>query len=129
MTTIVMDGVTYHLCLPFRGLQRSFSLLEGQNKGVALSQRRIRDLKGTGYTYTLAVEPDPRYPTDYDDFYTAITAPVDSHEITLPFGQGTITYDAQVASGSDIYGGIKAGIGQWQGLRITFAYIAPQVTT
>ena len=125
---LIMDGVTYRVRLPYPGMTRSFSLVEGQNKGVAISQRKIRDLKGTGYTYTLAVEPDPRYPADYDAFFVAISAPVDTHTITLPFGQATITYDAQVASGGDGYYGVEAGVNRWKGLKVTFAYIAPQVT-
>lgn len=126
--TITMDGVSYHVRLPYPGLTRSFNLIEGVNRGTALSQRKIRDLKGTGYTYSLSVEPDPLYPAEYDAFYLAISAPVDTHEITLPFGQGSITYDAQVASGSDGYYGMEAGVQRWRGLKITFAYIAPQVT-
>lgn len=122
-----MDGTVYRVRLPYRGLTRQFNITEGRNKGTSLSYRTIRDIQGTGYSYTLAVEPDPLYPEDYDAFYEAISAPVDTHIITLPFGQSTITYEAQISSGNDTFLGKRAGTQRWNGLRINFVTIEPQV--
>ena len=79
-----MDGTTYRVRIVYDTLIRSFELLEGVNAGEMLSGRHERDLLGTGYTYQMQVEPDPRYPTDYDAFFEAISAPVDSHTIIMP---------------------------------------------
>lgn len=121
-----MDGTTYRVRIVYDTLVRSFELLEGVNAGEMLSGRHERDLLGTGYIYQMQVEPDPRYPTDYDAFFEAISAPVDSHTIIMPYGQSTITYEAMVESGQDTYRGIVAGRTNWRGLTVQYRYIEPQ---
>lgn len=121
-----MDGTTYRVRIVYDTLIRSFELLEGVNAGEMLSGRHERDLLGTGYTYQMQVEPDPRYPTDYDAFFEAISAPVDSHTIIMPYGQTTITYEAMVESGQDTYRGIVSGRTRWRGLTVQYRYIEPQ---
>ena len=121
-----MDGTTYRVRIVYDTLVRSFELLEGVNAGEMLSGRHERDLLGTGYTYQMQVEPDPRYPTDYDAFFEAISAPVDSHTIIMPYGQTNITYEAMVESGQDTYQGTVAGQTKWRGLTVQYRYIEPQ---
>lgn len=121
-----MDGTTYRVRIVYDTLIRSFELLEGVNAGEMLSGRHERDLLGTGYTYQMQVEPDPRYPTDYDAFFEAISAPVDSHTIIMPYGQTNITYEAMVESGQDTYRGIVGGRTKWRGLTVQYRYIEPQ---
>ena len=121
-----MDGTTYRVRIVYYTLIRSFELLEGVNAGEMLSGRHERDLLGTGYTYQMQVEPDPRYPTDYDAFFEAISAPVDSHTIIMPYGQTNITYEAMVESGQDTYRGIVGGRTKWRGLTVQYRYIEPQ---
>ena len=121
-----MDGTTYRVRIVYDTLIRSFELLEGVNAGEMLSGRHERDLLGTGYTYQMQVEPDPRYPTDYDAFFEAISAPVDSHTIIMQYGQTTITYEAMVESGQDTYRGIVSGRTRWRGLTVQYRYIEPQ---
>ena len=121
-----MDGTTYRVRIVYDTLVRSFELLEGVNAGEMLSGRHERDLLGTGYTYQMQVEPDPRYPTDYDAFFEAISAPVDSHTIIMPYGQTNITYEAMVESGQDAYRVIVGGRTKWRGLTVQYRYIEPQ---
>lgn len=121
-----MDGTTYRVRIVYDTLIRSFELFEGVNAGEMLSGRHERDLLGTGYTYQMQVEPDPRYPTDYDAFFEAISAPVDSHTIIMPYGQTNITYEAMVESGQDTYRGIVGGRTKWRGLTVQYRYIEPQ---
>ena len=124
-----MDGTTYRVRIVYDTLVRSFELLEGVNAGEMLSGRHERDLLGTGYTYQMQVEPDPLYPTDYDAFVDAISAPVDSHIIIMPYGQSTITYEAMVESVQDTYRGIVSGRTRWRGLTVQYRYIEPQRVT
>lgn len=121
-----MDGTTYHVRIVYDTLVRAFELMEGVNAGEMISGRHERDLLGTGYTYQMQVEPDPRYPQDYDAFFHAISAPVDSHTIIMPYGQSTITYEAMVESGQDTYRGIVAGQTKWRGMTVQYRYIEPQ---
>lgn len=123
---IVMDGVTYRLRVRYETLGRSFRIEDGDNAGNMLSGLYKRDLLGTYYDYAMEVEPDPAAPQDYDSFYDAISAPVPNHSITLPYGQTTITYDAMVTEGSDLYRGRLAGRERWGGLQVQFTAQKPQ---
>lgn len=123
---ITLDGITYQVRVVYNSMERAFSLEGGVNEEYMLSGRHERDLIGTGYSYRLGVEPDPAHPADYDSFYQAISAPVDSHTITLPYGQSSITFDAEIQSGTDTYHGKIAGVQRWSGLKVSFAPILPQ---
>lgn len=127
-TPITMDGITYKVGIVYDTMSRSFSLLEGPNAGEMLSGRTERDILGTKYAYSMRVEPDPAHPADYDAFFEAISAPVDSHTITMPYGQTTLTFEAMVQSGSDTFRGKMAGINHYTGLTVNFVAIAPQRT-
>lgn len=123
---IVMDGVTYNVRIRYETLTRSFHLDEGENAGIMLSGLYKRDLLGTYYDYVMEVEPEPGARGDYDAFYEAITAPVDSHSVTLPYGQSTITFDAMVSEGNDVYRGQVGPARRWSGLQVQFSAIRPQ---
>lgn len=123
MNGIVMDGVRYQVRLVYETMVRSFSLVSGDNDGYMLSGRHERDLLGTRYSYQMGIEPDPAHPEDYDAFYEAVTAPKDSHEITMPYGQSTITVQAEVYSGEDTWRGKLGGKNRWTGLSINFTPI------
>lgn len=123
---LTMDGTTYRVRIVYNTLVRAFSLIEGSNAGDMLSGRHERDLIGTGYTYEMGIEPEPQFQEDYDAFYDAISDPVDSHIITVPYGQTTMTYEAMIESGSDTYRGVLSTVNQWSGLVVRFRYITPQ---
>lgn len=122
---ITVDSVTYNVKVVYESISRAFELVEGANTGTAINGRTIRDILGTKYSYSLSVEPDPAHPTDYDAFYQKITEPVDSHTVTMPYGQTTITFSAMVESGTDTYRGI-IGAKRWSGLSVRFTAITPQ---
>ena len=123
---LTMDGRDYRVRIVYNTLARAFELIEGVNAGSMMSGRHERDLIGSGFTYEMAIEPDPDFPGDYDDLFDALSEPVDSHVITLPYGQGTLTYAAEIVSGQDTYDGQLGGVNQWSGLTVTFRYISPQ---
>ena len=126
MSGIQLDGKLYHVRTVFNTLEQAFELIEGPNAGEMLSGRHERDLLGTEYSYQFGVERDPAHPDDYDDFFRAISAPVDSHEIAMPNGQSVMQFQAMVKSGSHVYRGKLAGRQIWSGLSVTFTPIAPQ---
>ena len=111
---VIMDGVSYRLNVRYETLGRSFRLDEGQNAGKMLSGDYTRDLMGTYY--------------DYDAFFDAISAPVKSHSLTLPYGQSTITFGAMVSVGTDLYQGKVANRTRWGGLQVQFTAKKPQRT-
>lgn len=125
MAGITMDGKAYRVRIVYPSVEETATLKDGLNAGDMLSGRRERDLVGTYYDHALAVEPDPRYPQDYDQFFEDITAPVPSHLITMPHGQGTVTYEAMVYSASHVANGVIAGVRRWKGLKVSFQGIRP----
>lgn len=128
MQNITLDGVCYRVRIVYDSVGRSFSIVEGPNGGTAITARAIRDIIGTKYTYEMQVEPDPRYPEDYDAFYNAISSPVESHLVEMPYGAGTQRFEAMILSGDDVYAGIRRGRNAWKKLRVQFAPITPQRT-
>lgn len=125
MAGITMDGKTYRVRVIFPSVEETARLEDGVNAGNMLSGRRERDLVGTYYDHTLSVEPDPRYPRDYDQFFDDITAPVPAHTITMPHGHGTVTYEAMVYSARHVANGVIAGVRRWRGLQVSFQGIRP----
>lgn len=85
-TRITVDNITYRVLVEYDSLKRSFELMEGDNTGVAVSGRSIRDILGTNYKHSMTVRADPSYPSDYDLFYWMISEPVDYHSVSIPCG-------------------------------------------
>ena len=126
MQHITMDGKTYRVRIVYPSLKRAFSIKEGQNSGTAINGRKIRDIIGTEYAYSVDIEPDPMYPQDYDNFYDMVSAPVDYVHIAFPYGQEIMEFDAEILSGTDTFAGKIGGFNRWTGLSLTFAPIRPQ---
>ena len=125
---IILDNDTehpYRVRIIYNTLVRSFELLEGDNAGQMLSGRYERDLIGTVYSYQLSVAPDPLHREDYDRFYEAISAPVESRLVTMPYAQSTITFRARVVSGTDTFVGQTAGAKMWNNLTVNFIAVEP----
>lgn len=127
MTTgITIDGRDYNIRIKYETLRRAFEIEEGRNSGNALDGTLIRDIIGTRYNYQIDIEPDPADPTDYDEFYDLISSPVKYHEVSFPYGQETITFNAAIQSGEDTYFGVIGCHRRWGGLSIVFQALAPQ---
>lgn len=127
-TRITVDGTTYRVLVEYDSLKRSFELMEGNNSGTAISGRSIRDIIGTNYKYEMTVRADPKYPTDYDSFFYKISEPVDYHTVVLPFGQTTLSFQAKITDGNDIYKGYYNGYHRWDEMNLVFTAMAPQRT-
>ena len=126
MDGITMDGIFYDVRVKYDTLDRAFRLTEGVNAGDMLSGRHERDLVGTYYDYALQVEPNPKNRAAYDAFYQAISAPQDTHSITLPYGQGELTFQGHVASVQDALERYDGSAPVWGALRIEIVPVAPQ---
>ena len=120
---LTLDGVEYpHLHIV--SLNRSFSVLDGENAGRLMNGAMERDIIGTYYNYSIEIDPDMNYPREYDAFYEAISAPVDSHVLVVPYGQSVFTFDAYVTNGED---GLEDGsdVARWGALKFNFIAMSP----
>lgn len=126
MTGLTIDGVYYRCRVTFPSLRRAFSVIDGGQGGTSLTGGTIRDILGTAYSYTLTIQPDPAVPGDYDLLYALVSNQADSHTVTFPFAQRSITFSAMITAGTDTYDGKQAGIQRWKDLSLTFTPIEPQ---
>lgn len=124
---ITIDGSIYRVRVKPDTIRRIAQLVEGPLAGDMCSGRHERDLIGTKYSYQLDIEPDWVNYADYDSFYEAITAPVPTHRITVPFGQGTISFFAMIETVEDTLIGTANGVNRWHGLTVHFKPQEPQL--
>ena len=125
---ITLDGVTYET-LHVTALKRNFSILDGENAGRLQFGNMDRDVIGTFYNYSVEVDPDAASREDYDAFYEAISAPVDSHTLVVPFAQTTLEFEAYVTQGSDDLLFMMDAANRWGNLSFNFIAMAPQRVT
>lgn len=109
-------------------LKRSFSVLDGDNAGRVMTGAMKRDIIGTYYNYSMEIDPVSSDLAEYDEFYEAISSPVDSHVLTVPYAQTTLTFDAYVANGEDELVSKYNGRNEWQNLAVNFVAMKPKRT-
>lgn len=120
---ITMDGVEYpniHVV----SLKRSFQVLDGENAGRVMTGEMDRDIIGTYYNYSCEIDASAADRAEYDNFYEAISAPVDSHQIAMPYAQGSIVFSAYVTNGDDELLSMFDG-NEWGNLAFNFIAMAP----
>ena len=123
---VSIDGKYYNITVPEKGIKRSFSVLDTDESGRSTSGDMIRDIIGTYYNYTIMFETKKLNRDEYDELYEVLSAPVDYHVITVPYGQTVLTFNAYVTKGDDTLQHID-GIGNdWSGLSIDFIATSPQ---
>lgn len=121
---ITMDGVEYpniHVV----SIKRSFQVLDGENAGRVMTGEMDRDIIGTYYNYSCEIDASAADRAEYDEFYEAISAPVDSHEIVMPYAQQTISFSAYVTNGEDELLSMFDD-NEWGNLSFNFIAMAPQ---
>ena len=94
-------------------LKRSFRIPDGTNAGEMLSGDYERDIVGTYYDYDLTITANLLTPNEYNSLFDILSAPVNSHMVEMPYGMGSIAFEAMIDSGSDEL--IPMADGTWWG--------------
>ena len=123
---VSIDGKYYNISIPENGIRRSFAVTDTDNSGRNISGEMLRDIIGTYYNYTIQFNTKQLNPAEYDDLYETLSAPVDYHTITVPYGQTTLTYKAYVTGGNDSLSRKNSLGNKWTGLSIDFIAMSPQ---
>lgn len=106
-------------------LKRSFRIPDGTNAGDMLSGDYERDLVGTYYDYDLVITTSDLAVNEYDALFEALSAPVNSHTVEMPYGMTSITFEAMIEGGDDEL--IPMDDGTWWGnLNVTIRAKKPQ---
>ena len=119
-----VDNVQYNALVT--SLNRSARIKESKLSGDVKSGRHFRDLVGTYYDYDMEIATDRLSRAEYDSLYEALTAPVESHVVILPYGRTTLQFDAYVQSVDDSYIADNGTDRLWGNLSVKFYAIKPQ---
>ena len=120
-----IDGVGYP-GVGVESLTRSALIKDGQNAGELMSGEYERDLVGIYYHYTLVLSGMETGSTDYDAMYEVLTAPVNSHQVVMPYGQGTLSFQAYIQNAGDALIAMTDTENWWGNLTIQFMAKRPQ---
>ncbi|MCL2816685.1 MAG: hypothetical protein FWD23_18960 [Oscillospiraceae bacterium] len=128
MSVIKIDGVSYDIgeVEVKRGAE---IIYDSVTHGVMLDFSDVDDAVATKYTYSFTVEPKHGVTDDktqYDEFYYDITSPKSIRLVELPFGQGSIIFQAKIKSAGDSLRKSYGGANKWGGLSVTFQPVRPQ---
>lgn len=121
-----VDNVAYDVFVPEGGIKRQGRVLDGDNVGRTKAGDMIRDIIGTYYNYEIQVDAKALSRDEYDALYDVLSAPVDSHILTVPYGQDTLSFKAYVSNVDDTLKKIGDDGNQWEGLSFTFTAMSPQ---
>ena len=119
-----VDNVQYNALVT--SLNRSARIKESKLSGDVKSGRHFRDLVGTYYDYDMEIATDRLSQAEYDSLYEALTAPVESHVVILPYGRTTLQFDAYIQSVGDSYSADNGTDRLWGNLSVKFYAIKPQ---
>ena len=125
-SVFLLDGRAYQLQV--EEMERSFAVTDTDKSGRTIDYAMNRDIIGTFYNYTMKIFPKVDDLDSYDAFYDAISDPnYESHEMTFPYGQETLTFRAYVSQGKDKLRR-RGGRNIWglDGMSLTFTAMEPQ---
>lgn len=123
---LTIDGVDYDVLISRDGIKRNGAILDGENAGRLKSGTMVLDTIGTYFNYVVGpIQPNPQNPESYDALYEAVMSPTRrEHTVTMPFGQGAITFECYIANAADTLH--KTGnVNRWNGLTLTCTMISP----
>lgn len=127
MRIFKMDGVSYGVLVPLDGgLTREADIADGPLADRMQNHKMQRDLAGTFYNYTMKFSANRRNVGQYDAFFERLTAPVESHQLVVPYGQGTMEYEAYVTKVPHVLKSCFNGIREWGDASVTFTAMEPQ---
>ena len=107
-------------------ITRNFTVMDGENAGRVLTGRMDRDIIGTFYNYSFQIDSSQSSREEYDDFYNAVSAPVNYHNIVVPYGQSVLAFEAYVAQGQDELQYMEDDANRWGELSINVIAMEPQ---
>lgn len=125
LPVFTVDGVGYP-GVNVLSLERTFAVMDGDNAGRTMDGAMQRDIVGTYYNYNMELTSDYSDLSEYDALYEVLPAPVDSHTVVVPYGQGTLAFEAYVANGNDELLHKRDTFNKWQNLSVNFVAMKPQ---
>lgn len=120
---IIIDNTTYNVGVV--KVTRKASMKQ-EFLGTTLDLKKHYDVEGTYYDYEVTFDATKLNVAEYDNLYETLTAPQESHLVTLPYGQTTITFYAKVSVASDSVINSFRNFRKWGSVKVTFEALDPQ---
>lgn len=95
---ITIDNNTYDVGIIKITRKASMNI---ESLGTTMDLRKHYDIKGTYYDYEVELATNRMKVEEYDDLYEILTTPQESHTVTMPYGQTTLTFEARISVASD----------------------------
>lgn len=122
----LMDGIAYKVRVS--KMTRKFSIQDTEKSGRVQAGDMYRDIVGTFYNYSMTVEPKDGDVEAYDDFWEAISQPVESHACEFPYNQSTLTQEMYITSGEQDIVRKTPTMTEWGEISLSYIAMAPKVT-
>lgn len=110
-------------------LKRTHDITDGDNAGRTKPPlaEMIRDVVGTFVSFTATFEVTSGDVAEYDDMVLTLVQPVDYIPIVMPYGQGSLAFDAYVTKVEDELLNNIGGVRRWGNCKVTFTPMRAQI--
>lgn len=107
-------------------LNRNGKVKESKLSGDVKSGAHFRDIIGTYYDYEMTIGSNALSEVEYDALYEILSAPVEFHKVTLPYGSRVLTFQAYIEDTSDSLTADNGKTRRWGNLSVRFYAQKPQ---
>lgn len=123
---IRLNGRYYNAAIT--SIKRTQNITDGENAGRTKPPQAlmIRDIVGTYVSYTIAFEVKGMDVAEYDDMILTLAQPVDYIPVVMPYGQGSLTFDAYITKVEDELISNFGGVRRWGKCTVTFTPMRAQ---
>ena len=124
MEVFTMVGRTWNVRV--MSLFENGEVLDSDKSGRGATGNMVRDIIGTYYNYTITVKPKKSHLNEYDEFWNAVTSPVESHQVSFPHNQSYLTFNAYITSASREIKIVTEDGFIWKPMTLNFIAMEPQ---
>lgn len=127
MSIFIIDGVDYSALVHAESITESFETIAHDTAATKQDGADYFDMIGTRFSHSLTLKKrNATTAAQWDALYDVISNPTESHTVTLPHNQSTITYDAHIYNGSRPLLRQAVGVNVWGDITIEMKAISSQ---
>ena len=122
---LIFDGVSYDVKFD---VKRTANITSSDISGMLLDKSYFIDVIGTYMSYQVTLKYPLRDQNKYAGLYEALISPVDGHQFTMPYNQGSLNVTARVVTVPDQRIVLESGREYWQALQFQIVANHPSKT-
>lgn len=123
MSLVIIDGIEFDVGIVNIVRKASFNK---EFIGTTMDLTKHYDVRGTYYDYDVTFHTRAMNTEDFDNLYELLTNPQESHEVTLPYNDSTITFLAHTTVAEDRLIFKYRPKTKWGELKVVFEALEPQ---